>query len=492
MTVAYSSLPEWTGARKFTSCMTTLFMLAILATLAACGGGAETTTDDGLVTAVCDPSDPSTFAECGTVMIALTDADGDFLNYTVDVLSLKLETADGRIIETLPRTTRINFTDYVDLAELVVTASIPPAIYVSGSISIDYYDAEVFVESGGDAVAAVVTNIAGDALSQTDLRIILSNRDQLIISRGRASLLQLDFDLDASHTVDISTIPATAIAEQFIIAEVTPVDEKEIRVRGPLISVSEEAMTYSIAIRPFHDRDGDFGRMLVHVTNDTEFEVNEVSFGGAEGLHVLSAAGQGTPTIAQGVLNVAEGEFTANIVLAGSSVPGIDSDAVAGNVISRDDNFLTVRGATIIASDRRAHFHDDVIVEVGPDTKVFKDGDRVSDLSIDAISIGQRVTVRGTLVSAVTDANSPQVIFDATQGGGAFLVTGSEVLANLPAQYFFFGPPTLHLFLHSRICHDLRKHRVRKIPSPSQPGGQRLGERLLYNDLCRLVSVSLR
>ena len=436
MTVAYSSLPEWTGARKFTSCMTTLFMLAILATLAACGGGAETTTDDGLVTAVCDPSDPSTFAECGTVMIALTDADGDFLNYTVDVLSLKLETADGRIIETLPRTTRINFTDYVDLAELVVTASIPPAIYVSGSISIDYSDAEVFVESGGDAVAAVVTNIAGDALSQTDLRIILSNRDQLIISRGRASLLQLDFDLDASHTVDISTIPATAIAEQFIIAEVTPVDEKEIRVRGPLISVSEEAMTYSIAIRPFHDRDGDFGRMLVHVTNDTEFEVNEVSFGGAEGLHVLSAAGQGTPTIAQGVLNVAEGEFTANIVLAGSSVPGIDSDAVAGNVISRDDNFLTVRGATIIASDRRAHFHDDVIVEVGPDTKVFKDGDRVSDLSIDAISIGQRVTVRGTLVSAVTDANSPQVIFDATQGAVRMHLTHLSGIVNtvMPGQ----------------------------------------------------------
>ena len=248
--------------------------------------------------------------------------------------------------------------------------------------------------------------------------------------------MQLDFDLDASHTVDISTIPATAIAEQFIIAEVTPVDEKEIRVRGPLISVSEEAMTYSIAIRPFHDRDGDFGRMLVHVTNDTEFEVNEVSFGGAAGLHALSAAGQGTPTIAQGVLNVAEREFTANIVLAGSSVPGIDSDAVAGNVISRDDNFFTVRGATIIASDRRAHFHDDVIVEVGLDTKVFKDGDRVSDLSIDAISIGQRITVRGTLVSSVTDANSPQVIFDATQGAVRMHLTHLSGIVNtvIPGQ----------------------------------------------------------
>jgi hypothetical protein len=136
------------------------------------------------------------------------------------------------------------------------------------------------------------------------------------------------------------------------------------------------------------------------------------------------------------VLNVAEREFTANIVLAGSSVPGIDRDAVAGNVISRDGNFFTVRGATIIASDRRAHFHDDVVVEVGPDTKVFKDGDRVSDLSIDAISIGQRVTVRGTLTSIVTDANSPQVIFDATQGAVRMHLTHLSGIVNtvIPGQ----------------------------------------------------------
>ena len=234
MKLAYHSLPGLAGTRTLATWTTMLFMLA---TLSACGGGAGTTSDTP-VAAACDPNDPNTFAECGTVMVALTDADGDFLNYTVDVLSLKLETADGRIVETLPRTTRINFTDYVDLAELVVTASIPPAIYVSGSISLDYSDAEVFVESGGDAVEAIVTDIAGDALLQTDLNIVLSNSDRLNITRGRASLLQLDFDLGASHTVDITSIPATAASEQFIVAEATPVDEKEIRVRGPLASVN--------------------------------------------------------------------------------------------------------------------------------------------------------------------------------------------------------------------------------------------------------------
>jgi len=398
-------------------------MLFTVLLLAACGGGASTSTDAAVVNLECDPNNSATFSECGSLMVALTDADGDFLNYTVDVLSLKLETANGRIVETLPRKTRINFTDYVDLTELVTVATIPPATYVSGSITLDYSDAEVFVEADDMAKAAIVTDIDNNPLAQTELKIRLSNRDPLHVVKGRPALLQLDFDLDASHTVDIVATPATAMSEQFIVAEVSPVDQKNIRVRGPLASVNVDEMTYTVALRPFHDRDGDFGRLKVHVTNDTEFEVDETPYVGSEGLRALSAAGVGTPTIAQGTLNFAEREFTADIVLAGSSVPGIDRDAVKGNVITRNGNFLTVRGATIIASDRRAHFHDDVIVEVGPDTRVFKDGYRASDLGIDAISVGQRVTVRGSIAQATTDALSPQILFDATNGAVRMHVT---------------------------------------------------------------------
>ena len=411
-------------------------MLLALAVLTACGGGAETSAEPPVASAVCDPGDSTTFSECGTLIVAMTDADGDFLNYTVDVLSLELETANGRIIETLPRKTRINFTDYIDLTELVTVATIPPATYVSGTIRLDYGDAEVFVESDGAAKAAVVTDMDGVALAQTELRISLSNRDQLNIVKGRAALLQLDFDLDASHTVDIVATPATAASEQFIVAEVTPVDEKDIRVRGPLANVSEDEMTYTVAIRPFHDREGDFGRMKVHVTDETEFEVNEDIYLGVDGLRALSAAGVGTPTVAQGTLNVAERQFTADIVLAGSSVPGIDRDAVVGNVIARDGNLLTVRGATIIASDRRAHFHDDVTVEVGPDTKVFRENHHMRDLGIDAISIGQRVTIRGTITEIVTDALTDEIHIDATEGAVRMHVTHLLGLVNtvMPGQ----------------------------------------------------------
>ena len=392
-------------------------LLSAALILTACGGGAGSsgaTTSNP--TTACDPADPSTHAECGTVLVALTDADGDFLNYTVDVLSLELEMANGRVVETLPRSTRINFTDYVDLTELVTAATVPPGTYVAGTIRLDYSSAEVYVEAAGVSKEAIVKDMAGNVLTETELRIHLSNRDRLIVTRGRPALLQLDFDLEASHTVDIVPTPADALSEQFILAEVSPVDQKDIRVRGPLISVSEDEMSYNVAIRPFHDLHGDFGRVTVYVTDDTEFEVNEEVFAGIDGLRALNVAGPGTPTVAAGTLDVANRKFTADIVLAGSSVPGIERDAVVGNVIKRDGNFLTIRGATIIPSDRRAHFHDDVVVEVGPDTKVFRDGDRQSDFSIDAISIGQRVTVRGSQPTPSMGANAPQVLFDATQG----------------------------------------------------------------------------
>ena len=407
-------------------------------TLAACGGGSDTTSTTTPAAALaCDPANPATFDQCGTVLVGITDDDGDFLNYTVDVLSLKLEMSNGRVVETLPRKTRINFSDYVDLTELVTAAAVPPGTYVSGVISLQYSDAEVFVEAAGVAKEAVVTDTDGTALTQTDLKIVLSNRDQLVISRRRASLLQLDFDLGASHDVDITPTPATAASEQFIAAEVHPVDEKAIRVRGPLAEVGDSATSYVVAIRPFHDRDGDFGKMTVNITDDTEFEVNGEMFAGSDGLRALNAAGLGTATVAQGVLNVADREFTAGVVLAGSSVPGIDLDAVVGNVIARDGNFLTVRGATLVPRDRRAHFHDDVRVEIGPDTKVFKQGHRAGDLSTDAISIGQRVMIRGNQPDATTtDATAPQVLFDATQGAVRMQLTHVSGIVNtvMPGQ----------------------------------------------------------
>lgn len=414
---------------------TRFLALTCLATgLAACGGGGSSappqSAPDPIAAAECDPANPATHAECGTVLLGLTDADGDFLNYTVDVVSLSLETANGRVVETLPRTTRINFTDYVDLTELVTAATVPPATYVAGTITLDYSAAEVFVEQDGEAKAAVVVDQDGNAVDQTSLEVQLSNRDRLIVTRGRPAFLQLDFDLAASHEVDVVPTPAIAVAEAFILAEIEPVDEKSFRVRGPVTDVDVDGMAYSIALRPFRDREGEFGSATVNTLDATEFEIDGVAFAGSAGLQALEAAGAGTPSVAFGTFEVADRSFTAERVLAGTSVPGAGRDAVFGSIIARSGNTLTVRGATFIPRDRRAHFHDDVLIEIGDATRVVKDGHGGDPVSIADLSVGQRVTVLGSQPATATSADSPSLFVDATDGAVRMHLTRLSGIVN--------------------------------------------------------------
>ncbi len=439
MNVAISRLPG--GIENRTMWMSVALMLIALA-LSACGSSAGVSnTVEAPAVAECNPADPGTAGECGTLIIGLTDADGDFLSYTVDVLSLILEKADGAVIEVLPNATRIDFAQYVDLTEFISVATVPPGIYVAGTIRLDYSNAEIIVEDGDVAKDTIVVGADGEPLNITEVKIRLADRDQLFINRATTSLLTIDFDLDASHTVDITSTPAIATAEPFIIAELDPVDTKEIRVRGRYMEANEAEMYYVVALRPFYDKVGDFGRMKVFVTIDSDCEINEAEFSGVECLRALEAAGQGTLTVAHGTLNVAERQFTANFVLGGSSVPGNGTDAARGHVIARMDNELVVRGGTVILSDATgSFFRDDVTVTVGPNTKVYKTyrfdrpllaiADRLLDIS--AISVGQKVTVRGT----VTANDELGVHIDATEGAVVLHMTHLNGIVNsiMPGQ----------------------------------------------------------
>ncbi|MEM1263561.1 MAG: DUF4382 domain-containing protein, partial [Pseudomonadota bacterium] len=246
-----------------------LGLAATVAALAACGGGGSTPITDTtppVATVSCDPDDATTADQCGVLYLAVTDADGDFLTYTVDVVSLSLERANGDTVETLPNSTRIDFTDYVELTEFVSVRNLPPGNYVAGTITIDYSNAEILVEKDGAAAPATVTDSAGSPLTTFDLSVTLADDDPVRITRGTASLLVVDFDLGASHSVDVSTDPVSVVAEPIIVADIEPVDEKDVRVRGPLVDVNTAESTYDVQLRPFFRRDGDFGVVSVNVT----------------------------------------------------------------------------------------------------------------------------------------------------------------------------------------------------------------------------------
>ena len=382
-------------------------LAATLLALTACGDGGGIIGRD-------DDDDPPACSSttCGTVVIGLTDADGDFLSYAVDVVSLKLERSNGSVVETLPIRQRVDFAELVDLTELLTAKTVPNGTYVKATLRLDYSDADVSVESGGVPVEAVIVDDNGDALETVDLELELDNANRIVVASGTPALLQLDFDLAASHQVDITATPVIAVGEPFLFATTEPVDQLKFRVRGPLVSVDEAAGSYVIDLRPFNHPDAELGRFTVETTVDTAFEVDGEVLDGPAALAAMEEAGAGTLTAAHGVLDVASLEFTAEQVLAGDSVPGADFDVVIGNVVARDGNELSVRGATIIRRDDEVVFlRGPVTITIGSNTVVTQEGGGVDTLNTDAISVGQRIHAFGE-----ASGSDPGLDLDATDG----------------------------------------------------------------------------
>ena len=389
--------------------------------LAACSGGSA-------------PEPGLAQNDTGTVIVALTDVEGDFTSYTVDVQSISLERADGERVEVLPQSTRVDFAQLTTLSELIGAATLEAGDIVGGHVRLDYSEAEIYVEAGGDIVAADVYDGDGTLLTSAtpdsivDVEIRLPDAERLSVRPGMTSLVSVDFDLAASHLVDTTTVPVTAVARPYLAAEVRPVDDKEVRVRGALVDVDVDAGTYDIRLRPWLHRSGNFGPFTVDTHDETEFEVDAVSYVGSAGLEALAEKPAGTLTVAFGTLDLESHRFTADVVHAGDSVPGGRFAAVMGNIVARNGDELVMKGVVAIRRDRRAHFHRTVIVEVGPGTSVTRIGDPDGVYDKDDLSVGQRAMILGEFANPSVDNSDrfgPDIalVLDATEGRARMLVT---------------------------------------------------------------------
>ena len=403
---------------------------AWVAVLAAAGIAGCSGSGDSPPVASNPPQKPDT----GTLLVSLTDAEGDFAGYSVDVLSVTLQRRGGGTVEVLPAATRVDFAQLTELSDLLAVATLAPGDIVGGKIRLDYGNAEVLVESQGDVVAAKVVGPDGLALGVTELDIELASRAQLVIARGRAALLALDFDLEASHEVDLTQSPPVVTARPYLVAEIDPVTEKELRLRGALVSTDVAGSSYTVDVRPWFLPGGAHGRVTVGTTATTEFEIDGVPATGAAGLAALAAKPAGTMTVAFGTLSRSERRFTAEIVHAGDSVSGERLDAVHGNVVARSGDRLTVKGAFAIRADRVSRTHRTIVVAVGADTKVLKRGEPGAVIDASALSVGQRIVAFGTLAEPASDTTPPTL--DATNGRVRMLPTHlhGTVNAVLPGQ----------------------------------------------------------
>lgn len=358
----------------------------------------------------------------GDVVIGLTDAPGDFVTYTVDVVSLTLTKQNGAVVNALPLETRVDFSRYTDMTEFLTVATVPSGLYTKAVITLDYRDADIQVEDQNGDVVPVENIIDEDGREIRILRLSvhLEGINKLLIVPGIPAHLTLDFDLKASNQVEFDNYGnPTATVEPVLLADVNPLEPKIHRLRGPLKDVNVADGTFDVIIRPFihilSGGDRRFGLFKVVTDDRTCFEINGEMYQGTQGLQTLDSLQILTAIIVIGDLKGHPLKFEARHVYAGSSVPGGDMDVVTGNVTSRQGNLLTVKGATLIRAQGSVIFNDEVVIQLGLNTTVRRQLS-LNEFSINNISVGQRVMVFGEL-------NADETRLDASEGYAGLLLT---------------------------------------------------------------------
>jgi hypothetical protein len=384
----------------------------------------------------------------------MTDAKGDFLSYIVSLTSLQLQTASGTMVETIPATTKVDFSQLVDLSEVLTAGQIPAGEYVSAKLTIDYTNAQITADDGtGNPVALSPVDASGAPITgSVTVTVQLDNAHHLRITAGQIGRLAFDFNLGVSNTVDMTADTVTVAPT--LVASVAPADVKPVRVRGSLGAVSSGDADFVVDVMPFHDegQNDKTGQVTVHVGSTTTYQINGTAYSGDAGLTALAAASSGTKVAAFGTVQAGDAPtFTATMVLAGSSLERSGQDSLSGTVIARNQTTLTVRNATWSESDGDFDFEPkDSTVMIGPATVVTEEGHSGS-FSVADISVGQTIGASGAASKgssgAVTlDATAGEVDLDVTSASGIVtqLVSGSltfnlESLGGLPASVFDFS-----------------------------------------------------
>ncbi len=383
----------------------------------------------------------------GELAVSLTDAPGEFATYAVDVLALTLTKANGAQVSTLPLTTRIDFAQYTEMTEFLTALTVPSGVYVAATLTLDYSDADIWVENeSGETIQVAAQNIVdekGLPLTVLDMTVHLEDRNRLVIAPGIPAHLLLDFDLNASHEVNLDNplVPVVTV-DPLLIVDVNRMPPKLHRVRGALNTVDVDRSSFSLFLRPFYcplsGGHHHYGARTIKTDNTTLYEINGKSYTGLAGLEAMAALDPLTAVVAIGDLKFHPLRFEARQVYAGSSVPGGEMDVVRGNVLSRQDDTLVVKGATLIRGDSRIVFNDQITVQIGEDTVVTRQlsAEPIGTFDKDDISVGQKVVVFGTLsgdndhlvMDASTDQSHVRMLLTTVRGTATAVDAPADLL----------------------------------------------------------------
>ncbi|MEM7199931.1 MAG: DUF4382 domain-containing protein [Planctomycetota bacterium] len=364
--------------------------LALLLSLPSCGGGTVTATSS-------------------SVSIVLTDAASDELEmFEVDVESIVLQKSDGSTATALDKKVRVDFAQLELLGELIGGVDLGAGTYTGLTMRLDFTSAQVCIV--GATTPATIVDAGGSLITgDVDLQVSLPASLRPSMTASRNHVVVLDLDLDQAVVVDsgsnqISFSPVVKVS-------VDPLTPKPITMSGLLTSVDTSSMLMTIQKRTPGGED--VGTFEIEATASTVFQIDGITLAAGPGLTAMAAMASGTPRIyVQGTtLRSSERKLVATIVETGLGTPGNGQDWVSGHIVARDngagsDATLSVLGSSYDDSTGTRQFGRVHTVAVSnTQTKVVQRG-MSSALDTDALNVGQRVQIFGTLTGTAMDATS--------------------------------------------------------------------------------------
>jgi len=421
------------------------------------------------------------------VTLTATPSTDTYLAYRVGLDAIQLQTSSGKkTVKLLPAGTTVDLVNLLNLSEVLGIPTVEKGTYTTAVITLDYSAAQIIYDDGSlDGVALSPVNSSGQAMGQVSVNVNLDPANPFLITAKQTAQLAMNFNLAASNLVDVGA--KTVTVTPLIAASALPIDSKQVRIRGPLVSANATGLSLTTGVMPFDGAVSGVGQLGMVTSEVTTYEVNGSALTGSAGLTQISGLSPGALIVTYGTLStsttttdttvpetttldtgttttgttttgttttgtttpgtdttttdveststITSVSFSASEVLAGSSVQGSGFDRISGVVSARSGNTLSLEDATLVSSAGVNTFiPGTTVITIGANTLITVFGQGTADVENPLqISVGSSIDAFGTAATsgsgnATLDASAGHIRLDTSSASGLVTAQGTASL----------------------------------------------------------------
>jgi hypothetical protein len=240
------------------------------------------------------------------VTLTSTPSTDTFLAYRVGLKSVQLQ-GGSRSVNLLSTATTVDLAQLVNLSEVVGASSAQTGNFKQVVVTLDYSSAQIIYDNGTpEGLALTPLDANGQKMRQVSMTLYLDPSNELGIVHSSYGRLSLAFNLAASNVVNATQ--QTVTVQPLMEASAIAIDDKTVRIRGPLSNVSTTSSggtttsSFSMGFMPFDFGTSESGSLNVNPTTVTTYEINGTPSTGNAGSTQLAALSNGTLAVAYGTL----------------------------------------------------------------------------------------------------------------------------------------------------------------------------------------------